>query len=99
MSEPGGAPQEGGAARDSASSTRDSAPSTVRSVAREDWGAIRALRTFYDDETEIEFGIGTPDWAGVSPADPDTLEVVRDGMLIVFERHRLLRILVMEAAR
>jgi len=66
---------------------------TVRSVTREDWGAIRALRTFYDDGTEIEFGIGTPDWASIAPVDSGTLEVARGGMLVVFERHRLLRIL------
>ena len=66
---------------------------TVRSVAREDWAAIRALRTFYDDGTEIEFGIGAPNWASIAPLDAGTLEVVHGGMLVVFERHRLLRIL------
>lgn len=61
----------------------------VRSVQHEDWGAVQSLRTFYEDGTEIEFGITSPSWADV-PLDAGTREVIAGGFRVVVDRGGLL---------
>jgi predicted nucleotidyltransferase len=52
---------------------------------KEDWGKITSLRVWYEDGSEVEYGIALPDWA-IQPLDPGTLRVISDGMQIVFDR-------------
>ncbi len=55
----------------------------------EDYGKLISLRVFYENGPEVEYGISTPDWAAV-PLDPGTREVIDDGLIILFERGKLL---------
>ncbi len=52
---------------------------------KEDWGRVTSLRVWYQDGLEVEYGIALPDWAS-QPLDLGTLQVVSDGMQIVFDR-------------
>lgn len=52
---------------------------------KEDWGRVTSLRVWYQDGLEVEYGIARPDWAS-QPLDAGTLQVVSDGMQIVFDR-------------
>ena len=58
----------------------------------EDWGRVTALRTWYQDGLEVEFGITTPDWAE-APLDEGTRQVVEAGFAPVFDRKGILRTL------
>jgi len=55
----------------------------------EDYGMVASLRVWYNNGYEVEFGVTTPDW-GQSPDDLETQSVIRDGMIIPFERNNLL---------
>jgi uncharacterized protein len=57
----------------------------VRTVNREDWGLLQALRTKYSDGREVEFGICSEEWAKTDPIDAGTRQVVIDGMKILFD--------------
>lgn len=70
-------------------SWRDKFGIVVRSEI-EDWGALQALRTFYQSGVEIEFGITSISWASL-PVDPGTQEVVSDGMKILYDPRGVLR--------
>ena len=59
---------------------------------REDWGAVQSLRTFYQNGTEVEFGVASPSWAAI-PVDPGTRAVVSDGMKILCDPRGLLEAL------
>ena len=54
-------------------------------IKRENWGLLQALRTFYTDSLEVEFGICGTDWARVDPVDEGTKRVVSDGMKILYD--------------
>jgi uncharacterized protein len=56
----------------------------------EDWGALKSARTFYRDGTEIEFGVASLEWAQI-PVDPGTLEVVANGMKILYDPEGILK--------
>ncbi len=57
----------------------------VSSWQKEDWGAVTSLRVWYQDGLEVEYGVSLPAWAAL-PLDPGTLQVVSDGMQIIFDR-------------
>jgi hypothetical protein len=66
----------------------------IRSTRREDWGAIQSLRVFYEGGREVEFGVGSPAWAGVEPVDPGTRRAAAGGLPILFERDGVLTALL-----
>jgi uncharacterized protein len=51
----------------------------------EDWGRVQALRVWYRDGPEVEFGLTTPDWAE-EPLDEGTRRVLHPGFAVVFDR-------------
>ena len=55
----------------------------------EDYGKLTSLRVWYENGPEVEYGISTPDWAAV-PIDPGTQQVIEDGLVVLFERGKLL---------
>jgi predicted nucleotidyltransferase len=55
----------------------------------EDYGKLISIRVWYQDGTEVEYGITTPDWAAI-PLDAGTREVILGGMIVLFERGILL---------
>jgi hypothetical protein len=58
----------------------------------ENWGQVTSLRVFYKDRTEVEYNFSTPDWASV-PVDAGTYHVVADGMKIIHDPQRILKVL------
>ena len=62
---------------------------TVEKHQIEDYGNLTSLRVWYLDGKEVEYGITTPDWAA-TPLDSGTREVIRGGMIVLFERRDLL---------
>jgi predicted nucleotidyltransferase len=54
-------------------------------VAIEDWGKVTALRAFYADGMEVEYGLSDLDW-GADPSDEGDARVIRDGLVVLFER-------------
>jgi len=63
---------------------------TVDRIEHEDWGQLQALRTFYRDGTEVEFGIAGISWAAI-PVDAGTQEVVSDGIKILSDPRGVFR--------
>ena len=55
----------------------------------EDYGELISIRVWYQNGVEVEYGITTPDWAAL-PLDAGTQEVMRGGMIVLFERGNLL---------
>jgi len=55
----------------------------------EDYGKLTSIRVWYQNGTEVEYGITTPDWAA-TPLDAGTREVILGGMIVLFERGILL---------
>ena len=57
----------------------------------EDYGKLISLRVWYQDgaPAEVEYGITTPDWAAI-PLDAGTQEVMRGGIIVLFEQGMLL---------
>ena len=55
----------------------------------EDYGKLISLRVWYQNDIEVEFGVTTPDWAAI-PLDAGTQEVMKGGMIVLFERGNLL---------
>jgi predicted nucleotidyltransferase len=51
----------------------------------EDWGRVTSLRVWYQNGLEVEYGIALPDWAS-QPLGSGTLQVISNGMQIVFDR-------------
>jgi predicted nucleotidyltransferase len=62
---------------------------TIEKHQSEDYGKLSSLRVWYRDGVEMEYGITTPDWAAF-PLDAGTREVIRGGMIVLFERWDLL---------
>ena len=57
--------------------------------ALEDWGKLTALRVWYQNGLEVEFGFANLSWI-TSPLDPGTRQVLAAGYRILFERHSLI---------
>jgi predicted nucleotidyltransferase len=51
----------------------------------EDYGKLTSVRVWYQNGYELEYGITTPSWAA-TPLDAGTQEVIRGGMIVLFER-------------
>ncbi|MFF5403721.1 MULTISPECIES: nucleotidyltransferase domain-containing protein [Streptomyces] len=49
------------------------------------WGPVTERRYALPSGLEIEFGIGTPDWARTDPVDPGTRRVVTDGARVLHD--------------
>jgi ribosomal protein S18 acetylase RimI-like enzyme len=62
---------------------------TVQRQAKEKWGSVTAIRVFYDDGQEIEFGLALKNWAAI-PADAGTKRVVKDGIVILKDPDNIL---------
>lgn len=62
---------------------------TVKKQQIEDYGKLTSVRVWYQNGTEVEYGITTPDWAAL-PLDAGTQRVIGDGMTVLFERGNLL---------
>ena len=58
----------------------------------ENWGRVKSLRVFYKDGTEVEYNFSTRDWASI-PVDAGTYNVVADGMKIIHDPQRILKVL------
>ncbi len=50
----------------------------------ERWGQLTAVRVFFDDGPEVEFGFTTPMWCAV-PVDPGTRQVVASGCRVLLD--------------
>jgi len=50
---------------------------------REEYGACTSIRVFYEDNTEIEYGIVNSSWLD-SPLDAGTKRVLQDGYILLF---------------
>jgi predicted nucleotidyltransferase len=61
----------------------------VEKAQTEDYGNLTSIRVWYQNGREVEYGFTTPDWAAV-PLDAGTEEVMRGGMIVLFERGDLL---------
>ena len=64
-----------------------------------EWGAIVERRLRLPSGLEIEVGIGRPSWARVTPVDPGTRRVVRDGMRPLYDPRGMLAALQSAAER
>jgi len=62
---------------------------SVEKQQTEDYGKLTSLRVWYQNGSEVEYGITTPDWAA-APLDAGASRVISDGMLVLFERGNLL---------
>lgn len=51
----------------------------------EDCGNVVALRMYYEEGLEVEFGFASPDWAAM-PLDAATREVIAGGVQVLFNR-------------
>lgn len=58
-------------------------------VQKRAWGVITEQRATLDN-VEVEFGIGTAEWARTNPVDPGTRRVVTDGLVILYDPLNLL---------
>ena len=59
-------------------------------LAPKPWGAITERRLVLTGGLELDIGIGTPSWAGVSPADQGTQSVVARGFGSLYDPDDLL---------
>lgn len=60
----------------------------------ETYGVLRALRVWYADGPEVEFGIVSPAWCATDPVERGTARVVRDGLVVLHDPDDLLARLV-----
>lgn len=57
----------------------------VTSHKQEDWGLLQAVRVFFVDGLEVEFGFTSPEWL----TNKDSREILLKGNIILFDRQRL----------
>jgi predicted nucleotidyltransferase len=55
----------------------------------ENYGPLTALRVWYTDGPEVEFGLTDERWAAL-PLDEGSRGVIADGMRVLFEKDRIL---------
>lgn len=58
------------------------------------YGDLRAIRVWYADGPEVEFGVVSPGWCATDPVNPGTAGVVRDGLVALHDPDGLLARLV-----
>jgi predicted nucleotidyltransferase len=56
-------------------------------IEKEDWGKVTSLRVFYQEGLEVEYGVADNEWAS-NPMDTGDASVIRNGLIILFERDR-----------
>lgn len=61
---------------------------------RVDRGALPALRVWFADGPEVEVRLTTPDWGASDPVAPGTAEIVRGGLVAVYDPDEVLARLV-----
>jgi len=50
-----------------------------------DWGKVQSIRAHYHNGLEVEFGITDMNWLA-QPIDEGTASVIKDGILVVYDR-------------
>ena len=69
----------------------DSSPlAPAQLIRHQQWGPVTEWRFRRPSGLHVEFNVATPSWADVSPLDPGTARVVRDGLQIVYDPAALL---------
>lgn len=66
----------------------------VKCAERENWGPVKTWRVFYEDRTEVEFGITTEQWCTADEIDPGTRRVISEGARAIYDPHFLVRDLI-----
>lgn len=61
----------------------------------EDWGLVQAVRVFYENSFEVEFGLTESVWTNI-PVDQGTFQVVSDGSEIIVDKTNRLKNLLEE---
>jgi predicted nucleotidyltransferase len=56
----------------------------VSRLSVEDWGRVTAVRAWYANGVEVEFGLATTEWA--TNADAGTSRVLSDGVRVLIDR-------------
>lgn len=51
----------------------------------EDYGPLKSLRVFYQDGSEVEYGITTSVWTNLNPLDQGTIKVLRGGHKVLYD--------------
>ena len=59
-------------------------------IAREEWGALTALRVIRASGPEVELGLVNLSWANMNPLDPGTERVLRNGVKILYDPNGIL---------
>ena len=57
----------------------------AHSVSVEDWGRLQAVRAFYSDGLEADYGFTSLEWVAL-PLDVGTVEVLEDGAIVLVDR-------------
>lgn len=71
----------------------------VEKFKREDWGLVQSLRVHYANGQEIEFGITTGEWISPIEIELASGQIMRDGMMIVYDPQQALRQALSSAQR
>jgi uncharacterized protein len=71
----------------------------VRLVRTDRWGAVTERRVALDNGLEVEFAVGTAEWASVEPLDCGTRRVVTDGIRVLYDPGGLLALLAAACER
>lgn len=58
----------------------------VKQTQTEYYGANISIRASYEDNSELEIGLVTPDWLS-QPLDDGTKRVLQDGYLVLYDQH------------
>ena len=59
--------------------------SGIKSYSLEEWGILTALRVFYENGLEVEYGVVKDQWV-IEPLDEGTKTVVRNGFKIINDK-------------
>lgn len=55
------------------------------------YGVVWSRHVLLSDGSEVEFSFGAPSWASMTPMDPGTLNVIKNGWRVLLDRQGLLR--------
>lgn len=70
----------------------------VREIISETYGVVRALRVYYENGLEVEFGLTPLKWTTI-PLDAGTQRVISDGMYILYDQMGFLQNAALAASR
>lgn len=71
----------------------------IKKLVREDWGLVQSLRVHYAGEREVEFGITSKEWLSPKEIDLASGQIMRDGMMIVYDPEQMLEQALLAAQR